>query len=248
MEQKQNSHTSHSSHNSHSALDDRANSLSAFGGEGRGEVAPSTFNVQPATDRAFRLRKDYGVWELTYGSQRAVLKHEIGLEYVAFLLAHPNEEFHGLELALKVRAAREGAPDREDLIQERALALDDAEASRSLYRKQLELEALVDDEDTIDPVRDEAYAQLKDIYAFQKKSLSRTKTQAAKASDSVGKAIKRLHKRLAAALDLNGQPNQLLRTFAHDIGDYILAPSGRGTTGGARVRGCGGHFYYQAAA
>jgi hypothetical protein len=204
---------------------------------------PSTLNAQPST--GFALRKDYGVWELTCGNQRANLKHEIGLEYVAFLMAHPNQEFHGLELALKVRAAREGAPGRDDMLNERAIALDDAEAARRLYRKQRELEALIDDVNTIEAVRDEAYEQLKQILEFQKKNISKTSSQAQKASHAVGMAVKRLYKRLATAFDAHGNPRPILRAFAQHILDRILLPSGRTLShGGIRDKISGGYFRF----
>ena len=41
---------------------------------------------------------------LTFNGQTAILKHEIGLSYIAYLMSHPNEPIHGLALALKVKA------------------------------------------------------------------------------------------------------------------------------------------------
>jgi len=213
---------------------------------------PAT-SLQPITSAAepkrsegrFTLRKGLGAWELSYNDQTAILKHEVGLDYVSFLMDHPGEEFHGLALALKVRALREGhAPDSVDLIQERALALDDAEAARRIYRKQLELEALIDDELTIEAVRDEAYGQLKDILTFQKKNVAKTSNQASRASHSVAKAIKRLHQRLANAVTTAGRPHLLLRHFARHIRNGILIPSGRGTPGGTRPVNSGGYFIF----
>jgi hypothetical protein len=206
---------------------------------------PATCNLQLVTADGFALRKDFGIWVLTHRGQNANLKHEIGLEYIAFLMAHPNQEFHGLELALKVRAAREGTPGREDTLNERAMALDDAEAARRLYRKQRELEGLIDDENTIEAVRDEAYEQLKAILEFQKKNVSKTSSQAQKASHAVGMAIKRLYKRLSATFDAHGNPPPVLRAFANYIYDHILFPSGRSLShGGPREKISGGYFRF----
>ena len=208
-------------------------------------TSPNRLTV-PSNEK-FSLTKGLGVWELTHGHDRVILKHEIGLAYVAYLMDHPNEPIHGLALALKVCALRNGQPaDSAELIQERALALDDAEAARRLYRKQLELEAIVDDEDQTDPVKEEAYRELKEIYAFQKKNIARTSSAAQKASDAVGKAIKRLHQRLATAIGADGKPQILLRRFAKHLRKTILLPSGRGSgQGGVRpMRNCGGFFTF----
>ena len=49
--------------------------------------------------------------------------------------------------------------------EERALAFDDAEAARRLFRKQLELEQIFDDESQTDPVKQEVLRALEAIYA-----------------------------------------------------------------------------------
>jgi len=198
------------------------------------------------SSQSFRLRQDLGFWVLSCGSQTSILKHEIGLSYIAYLMDHPNEPIHGLALALKIRALRNGQPaDSAELIQERALALDDAEAARRLFRKQLELERLLDDEYQIEPVKEEASRQLEAIYAYQKKNVSRTNNIAQRASHSVGTAIKRLHGHLSKANNADGSPNQILRTFAYRIRQHILIPSGRtGGHGGFRPN-CGGFFVYE---
>jgi len=194
---------------------------------------------------SFRLEQHLGYWTLNHGRETAILKHEIGLSYVAYLMDHPNEPIHGLGLALKIRAMRNGQPaDSAELIQERALALDDAEAARRLFRKQLDLEQILDDDSQPEPIKQEALRELEAIYAYQKKNVSRTSNAAQKASDAVGKALKRLRARLAKANNADGSPNEILRAFAHCIRKHILTPSGRtGGHGGLRPPpGCGGFF------
>jgi hypothetical protein len=195
------------------------------------------------------LRRGLGFWDLTFAGQHAILKHEQGLAYVAYLLLNPPKEpIHGLALALKIRALRDGRPaDSYDIRQERALALDDAEAARSLFHKQQELEKILDDEDQTDPVKQEVLRDLVAIYEFQKKNISRTTSVAQRASDAVGKAIKRFQQRLAKAVDPSGNPHPVLRPFADHIKKHILVPSGRGSGhGGTRPpQGCGGFFTCQ---
>ncbi len=159
---------------------------------------------------------------------------------------HPGEYFHGLALALKIRAARNGEPmESADMIQERALALDDAEAGRRLFLKQRELEEITEDPLETDIIKKEAARELMEIYAFQKKNVSRTNSLAQKASDSVGKAIKRLYAHLSKAADKSGQPHSMLRAFAQEVRDHILVPSGRAIGhGGMRIQAEAGFFVF----
>jgi len=85
---------------------------------------------------------------------------------------------------------------------------------------------------------------LEAIYAYQKKNLSRTSTIAQKASDAVGKAIKRLHSHIAKATNADGTSNTILRAFADHIRQRILIPSGRnGAHGGFRPPHAYGGFF-----
>jgi hypothetical protein len=53
----------------------------------------------------YALRKGLGCWGLTFDGKSAVLMHEQGIYYVAYLLMNPAEEpIHGLALALKIKA------------------------------------------------------------------------------------------------------------------------------------------------
>src|ERR1041385_2697677 len=171
----------------------------------------------------YSLTKGLGVWRLIFEGRDAILKHELGLAYIAYLLFNPPDQpIHGLALALRVKGASGMDP-----IQERNLALDDAEAAHALYRKQIQLENLVDDGDQTDPVKEEAQRELLAIYDFQNKNLSRTNNTAQKAADAVGKALKRLHTRLAGATTLDDQPHLDRKSFAQFIRQFILIPSGR---------------------
>jgi hypothetical protein len=215
--------------------------------------------------RPYALSKGVGFWDLTFAGERAVFKHEQGAFYVAYLLLHPSAEpLHGLALALEIKALcgqTEGTCEIADptsgrlvrvannaTLQQRSLGLDTAEAARNLHRKQQELEALLEDEDQIEPVKAEAQRELEAIYAFQKQHATRIRTSAEKAADAVGKAIKRLYHHLNSSVDEQGRPHRVLRAFAEHLKRYLLLPSGRcGGAGGLRAaENFGGCFVYQA--
>ena len=140
---------------------------------------PSRLALQRSTTPGSRysLRKGLGFWDLTFDGRHEILKHEQGLALVAYLLLNPPEEpIHALDLAVRVAPpSSKGAciseivdPETGQMvylekharIQERSLALDDALTMRAVIRQQNELEALVEQEDIIDPVKQEAYREL----------------------------------------------------------------------------------------
>jgi hypothetical protein len=94
---------------------------------------------------------------LPFEGEPAVFKHDQGALYVAcLLLGPPREPIHAVALALKARKINGQAPGEAELIQERNLGLDDAEAVRNLRRKQRALEAVLDDGLAIEAVKAEA--------------------------------------------------------------------------------------------
>ena len=212
-------------------------------------------------EREFRLEKGLGLWTLWLGRTRAILKHEIGLDYVAWLMAHPGEPIHALDLAARIHAmsgkdVQHGITEVENpltgervaieghsRVYERGMFLEEAETMRAVIREQSKLEAFVELEDTTEPEKEEAYRQLAALYDFEKNKGPRVRDAAARASDTVGKAIKRLVARLGRAVDREGQPHPIFRGLAAYIQERILVPSGRGVGhGGKRVDGEGGWF------
>jgi hypothetical protein len=181
----------------------------------------------------YALRRDLGFWHLTFDYQQAILKHEQGIFYVAWLLHNPPEEpIHGVALALEVRALYGKPVDEAQIVQQRAMGLDDAETFRALRQKQKELETLLDDPDLIEPVKAEALRELQDIYDFQKRNPWRTRDCAQKTVNAVCLAIKRFRRRLAGAVDARGRPNHVLRNFENHLTKYLVVPTGRGRPGG----------------
>jgi hypothetical protein len=192
----------------------------------------------------YSLRKGHGFWQLILAGQEAFFKHEQGAYYVKhLLLSPPPQPIHGLALALKInslhkrpQAAAEVTspltgktitPGDDARVDELALALEEAESARALRRTQLQLEAIVDNEDTSEPVREEALRDLTAIYDYQKRKAHRTTDAAQKAVRAVRMAITRLQRRLARATDTRGNPDTVLRAFAEHIDRYILTPSAR---------------------
>jgi hypothetical protein len=213
----------------------------------------------------YSLRKGLGMWELTFNGQNAILKHEQGLAYVAYLLLNPPAEpIHALDLATRIAAM-----DRKNVglaeivdpvtgksqilesharLQERSLGLDNAQVMRGVLRQQAKLEAVLEDPDQIEPVKSEASRELIDLYTYERKYGAGVRDSAAKASDAVGRAIKRLYQHLSTAKDGKGRPNQILQSFAEFIRLHVLLPSGRaGGHGGVRpINSLGGSFFYEA--
>ncbi|HEY5909661.1 MAG TPA: hypothetical protein VJA21_03550 [Verrucomicrobiae bacterium] len=195
----------------------------------------------PASPRPrYSIRKDCGVWHLIFDGQEAYIKHERGMFYVAYLLTHPNESFHALDLMAKIPEIYRhqlGLPEITDpstgktvileshaRLQERSLALDDAQAIRAMYRKQKELEAILDDASESEPVKAEALRELEEVVAYLNHHAPRSKDAARNAAETLRLSIRRLHARLLASTGTNGKPHPTLKQFAAHIETYILTP------------------------
>jgi hypothetical protein len=177
----------------------------------------------------YALGRGAGVWELTFEGRRAVFKHELGAQYVACLLLDPPPEpIHGVALALKAREMCGQGPGAAELVQQRSLGLDEAAAVRALWRRQRELERVLEDRDAIEPVKAEALRELEEVTEYLRKSPWRSRGGAERCVRAVTAAIKRFQGRLAGAVDAEGRPHALLRGFARHLHEYLLVPSGRG--------------------
>jgi hypothetical protein len=201
--------------------------------------------VHPATcpPARYSLRKGLGTWDLTFDSQEAGLKHEKGIFYVDWLLYHPPEHpLHALDLITKIPdmyRKQLGLPqianpatgqaiqlDSDARIQERSLALDDADTMRALLRRERELEAILDSDES-EPVKAEALRELEELAEFQRQHGRQSQDSAHRAVRSVRMAITRFHQHLLAATDAEGKPHQILRPFAHHLEKHLLIPSAR---------------------
>lgn len=236
--------------------------------ETRPQRADSGFPIPHSALRiphsGYSLRKGLRVWHLVFNGQEAVLHHERGLWYIAWLLYHPPEQpIHAVDLAAKIpelyraqsalnqladpTTGRAAPLESHARLQERSLALEDAQSLRALQRKARELEAILDDDSESEPVKAEASRELEALYAFQRQHSRRSLDAAGRLATNVRQAIKRTQARLAVAQDAQGAPHPVLRSFAEHLKRYLLVPSSRFTSGGNRYArsGLAGRLTYE---
>ncbi|HEV2394189.1 MAG TPA: hypothetical protein VG146_17690 [Verrucomicrobiae bacterium] len=208
------------------------------------DKSPSTTIHKPR----YALRKGLGVWHLIFDGKEADIRHEKGLFYVAWLLYHPDQTpIHALDLMAKIpeiyREQLGLAPltdpstgktvtlESQARIQERSLALDDRESMRRLYKKQKELEAILDSDDASEPEKAEALRELEAIYDYQKHHTTRTHDAAQKAARNVRQAIGRLLHRLQIAIGHTGTTHPAMRPFALHLQNHLTTPSAKSPPG-----------------
>ena len=182
---------------------------------------------------------------------------------MAYLLLNPPDEpIHALDLVTRIAALdrkNAGLPEIVDpvtgatvsvetlaTLQQRSLSLDDAQLMRGVLRSQNELETILEDPKTIEPVRREVERDLEALYRYEEKHCLRTIDAAQKAARTVRMAINRFCDHLAAATDIQGSPHAVLRLFAKHLKDHLLVPSARFPGGRTRTaNGIAGCFTYE---
>ena len=189
----------------------------------------------PTTDRkcpaaaSYAVRRTTSGWELTYKGQRAGFKHELGALYVEHLLSNPTPEgLHAVALALKARDRAGQAAGPDERAEERSMGLEDAAQVRALWRRQRELERVLADRLTIEPVKAEALRELEEVTEHLRQSPWLSRHGAERCVQAVTLAIKRFHTHLAEAVDAEGRPDEVLRAFALHLWEHLLLPSGKG--------------------
>jgi hypothetical protein len=196
----------------------------------------------------YALCRGVRYWALVFEGQEAVFKHELGALYVAYLLREPpREPLHGVALALKAREKLGQPTGPAEVLEERVMGLEDAVAVRAMWRRQRVLERVLADRLEIETVKAEALGELEQVTEHLRQSPWLSRHGAERSARAVTAAIKRLHARLAAAVDAAGRPDEVLRAFALHLHEYLLVPSGRGSAN-ARARavfGSVGWFTYE---
>jgi len=201
----------------------------------------STLRPVPSA-QLYLLRRGLGLWQLTFQGEKAVLKHQPGIYFVAYLLTHPQPEpVSALVLALRVADlfkpaasptaelsnGMQKSPESSGQLESFSLQLEAARSAWALRSKQLELEALVDDEGSSEPVRAEALRELEGIYECQERNLGHLLAIAQRAAPTIRRAIARFQQQLLCARDLLGRPDPVLRAFEEHLNHFMLIPSAR---------------------
>jgi hypothetical protein len=96
---------------------------------------------------------------------------------------------------------------------------------RRLYKKQKELESILDSDAATEPEKAEALRELDQIYQFQRLHQQKTTDSAQRAVWAVRNSMRRLQKALKATVDTNGNPHQAIHRFAEHMKSNILTPS-----------------------
>ena len=194
----------------------------------------------------YALRRDGDRWQLTFAGRPSAFKHELGALYVAYLLLEPpRQPIHGVALALKAREKLGQPPSPVEALQQRVMRLEDAESVRALWRRQRLLERVLEDRLEIEPVKAEALRELEEITERLRLSPWLSRQGAERCAQAVAVAIKRLHARLAAAVDAQDRAVVVLRAFALHLHECLLVPSGRGGSyGRGKAEASPGCFIY----
>ena len=193
------------------------------------KTSQHTTNRDQRNEHPYTLRRTQGVWELTFKGRQATFKHELGALYVAFLLTErPRQALHGVALALKAREKLGQPPSPAEAVQQRVMSLEDASSVRALWRRQRELERVLEDRLEIEPVKAEALRELEELTERLRQSPWLSCHGAERCAHAVAEAIRRFYAHLVAAVDAEGQPNDVLRAFALHLHECLLVPSGRG--------------------
>jgi hypothetical protein len=188
------------------------------------------------------------VWQLVFEGKSAVIRHELGLVHVAWLLSHPGAEpVPALELAGRLAGARRGEKRGVPagladgvVVQQRSLPMDANAISRQLWRKQRQLETVLEDDGESEPVKAEAQRELETLLKVKSDPLRNSADISTRAAQTVRRSIRRLHRRLADAVDAEGRPHRILRAFAAHLETCVLVPSRRwaGARGSGAYPGC----------
>lgn len=217
----------------------------------------------------YSLRKQMGVWQLVFAGRKGLVEDERGTQIVAYLLRNPpREPVHAVPLETKVWArewAEASLPGRETQAADEVNGVEhpggetemDEQASGArldqgentlLKKKFRELLEIIEDTNLPQGERDAAQLELDELHNALDGAAGRAVVDdAAKAAVRVRKAIKRLHTKLANAIDEKQQPNVVLRGFADHLLTHLIIPSSRFNRGkGSRNRaGVAGTFTYE---
>jgi hypothetical protein len=216
----------------------------------------------------YSLRKQMGVWQLVFEGRKGLIDDERGVQIVAYLLRNPpSEPVHAVPLETKVWAREwvdatcpgkesnnpgetdgaDHAGEDAEMDQEASGAKLDKGEHTLLKQKFRELLETIEDTTLPQSERDAAQMELDEIHKSLDGAAGRVVDGASKAAARVRKAIRRLHGKLARAIDEQRAPNMVLRDFATHLLNHLIVPSSRFNRGkGSRNRaGVAGTFIYE---
>ena len=217
-------------------------------------VLPGQKGISSADPCRCSLHREAACWVLVFKGGRALLKYEIGLKYVAYLLSHPDEpvpsatlfsmfspgrrtKSPAIELSdtakNELKPVTDGipidqlAPDREEL-----------KARRSYYARLREYKETMNDVTTPESERLEAGRLYEELLVFLKNQYRPACSPGRAVTKRVHKSIQRLCDHLRNPMPTVKVPNPTALAFAEYIEEHIVVPSHRYTRAksGARVR------------
>jgi hypothetical protein len=198
--------------------------------QGRSASTVQPFNASTSSAPGVTLANVHGFWELTFANQHAVLPQSLALFHIAFLLANPSTEpLNPNQLEAAVCQEYEDHPDFLKLLPSVWLKRERAEILKLLSRREDCLYQIMESMDELDPVRQEALAQLLDIQDQQESILALNAQNST--LGSILQSIIGLYNRLALALDARGNPHPVIRPFARHLLLYLIMPTIKASRG-----------------
>ncbi len=172
------------------------------------------------------LRNVAGFWELNFCGEPAVLKQDQGLFYISWLLAVARTKpITALDFAGRVYDFCGEHPDFRQVMPWICQLRDERQNATMLVSKIKALEAILDSEDELDPVKEEALREVSVLYNLQTTCQAEVADAAERTAAILWKGLRYLHASLATAFDGQGQPHPVLRPFARHLLLYLLIPS-----------------------
>ena len=183
----------------------------------RGQM--DTTNLPPASltpASRFVLRRCGDVWQVVLEGEPDFFGHTAGMTFIDHYLKHPREPVHPVVLLARVQG--------QEPVQQRSLALDDQETTRSYLREMDRLRAVIESDEASAGQRQVAEEQLAQFEQADGYIFHRTFDQAARAGKTVRQAINRSIHLLETARDASGHPHPVLERFAAHLRKHLLKP------------------------
>jgi hypothetical protein len=217
---------------------------------------PPPPSVRTSDPCCYSLHRERACWLLEFKDDRAFLKHEIGLAYVAHLLAHHDEPVPSATLFSRFSTRHRNDLPSGELPDPETGALtpvtdgvgfsqlppdkDEAEARRRYYAQLREYKEAFSDGSNPEPERDEARLCYDELLTFLKQHYRPERDPGSSVIRHVHRSIQRLctSLRKPVAGQSESMPDPVALAFAEYIEQHILMPSRRYTRAkpGSNVR------------